>query len=198
MFQRRITIIRSLNIIAVFLELQSIYGMLIKECSVAQIMRHHDWRIQRAEVQSGDWNVVVTFLWLNDSGTFVLLIRTCNISLADCGKYMVRQTNPPFQGRNNVALVIGFPKQLRQHFDGLTPWQEIIEGYTGHTGHLDVIDKTHKFVHQPLGKVSILKKFKSRNQWRIVRYRMRRESEPWDSIQPSVASTQVSHSEARW
>jgi hypothetical protein len=33
---------------------------LLEECGVAQVVRHHDRRIQRRKVQRGNWHVVIT------------------------------------------------------------------------------------------------------------------------------------------
>ena len=70
------TVVGRLDVINVLLEAKSFCGGLIQQCCVAQVVRHHDRWIKRAEVQSCDGNVIVSFLRLDNRSTFVLFVGT--------------------------------------------------------------------------------------------------------------------------
>ena len=58
---------------------------------------------------------------------------------------------------DDVVFFVGFPIQLRQDFDGLTSREKVIERYTRHACHLNVVDEAHEFVHKTLRQIRILK-----------------------------------------
>jgi hypothetical protein len=68
------TVVGRLDVIDVLLEVKSFYSELIQQCCVAQVVRHHDRWIKRAEVQSRDGSVIISFLRLDNRSTFVLFI----------------------------------------------------------------------------------------------------------------------------
>ena len=70
------TVLRRLDVVDIFDEIVSFDVLLGHQRSVAEIMRHHDRWIQRSEIESGNWHVVVPFHWLDDSRTLVLLAVT--------------------------------------------------------------------------------------------------------------------------
>ena len=70
-----LTAIRCLDIIHVSLKTKLVNGDFIQKSSIAKIVGHHDGRIQRAKIECSDWNVVISFLGLNDCGSLILLIR---------------------------------------------------------------------------------------------------------------------------
>ena len=60
------------------------------------------------------------------------------------------------QIRNEIALSVGFSIQLRQHFDGLTSREKVVEWHPRYTCHFCVVDETHEFVHKALRQIRIL------------------------------------------
>lgn len=75
------TIIRCLNVIYVFDEPQSVDSRLVQKCRVAQVMSHHNRGIQRTEVECCNRHIIVTFLWFDNSRTFILFIRACRLAV---------------------------------------------------------------------------------------------------------------------
>lgn len=88
------TVVGRLNIINVLDELQTRDRLLVQQRCIAQIMRHHNRRIQRAEIERGDRDVVVSPLRLNDRSTLVRLVRATFIAL-------IVSADLPFQQRKH-------------------------------------------------------------------------------------------------
>lgn len=70
-----LTPIRCLDIIYLSFKTKMVNGFFVQESSIAKIVCHHDGRIQRAEIERSDWDIVISFLGLNDCGSLILLIR---------------------------------------------------------------------------------------------------------------------------
>lgn len=102
-------------------------------------MSLHDGRIKGGEIESGDGNVIITPLWLDDGRSFVLLVGAFHLESWD-----------------DVACLKSFSIKLRNDFDLLSARKEVVEGNSGYSSHFDVIDETHEFVHDSLRKISIL------------------------------------------
>jgi len=107
-------------------------------------MSHHDRRVQRTEIQGCNGNVVEALLGLdNCSSEPSTRVQRHREVPNGCHTFAV-------EVRDDVILFVGFPVQLRQHFDGLASREEVIERYARHTRHLSAVDETRELVHEAL------------------------------------------------
>jgi hypothetical protein len=53
-------------------------------------------------------------------------------------------------GWNEEILFFGFSQQLRNDLDLLASGLEVGQWYSGHSGHLHVVDDAHQLVEQPV------------------------------------------------
>ncbi len=102
-------------------------------------MSHHDGRIKRSEIKCCNWDLVEALDGINDRSSLVLLVRSFNL-----------------HGGNEQVFRHGLAVQLRNDLDLLATGKEIVEWDTSDTGHFHVINQTHEFVQQTLGKVGVL------------------------------------------
>lgn len=84
-----VTVVGCLYVVYVLDELKPLNRSSVEEGRITEIVSHHNRRIQGTEIQGCNWNIVIAFLWLDDSGTFVLFIGTCG---ADINKLYFRKS----------------------------------------------------------------------------------------------------------
>ena len=58
--------------------------------------------------------------------------------------------------RDEQILLFGFPEQLWDDLDLLSPRLEVRQRDTRHSGHLHVVDHAHQLIEQPDGQVGVL------------------------------------------
>ena len=78
-----LTSIRCLDVVHIFLKTQSVNANFVQESRIAEIVGHHNGRIQRAKIECSDRNVVIAFLGFNDSSSLILLIRSWKMSIGN-------------------------------------------------------------------------------------------------------------------
>ena len=61
-----------------------------------------------------------------------------------------------FHCGNQIPFTICLAEQLRKNLDGLASGKKVIEWYTRHTSHFDVVHEAHELVEQPLREVCVL------------------------------------------
>ena len=71
------TVVGRLDVVDVLLQTQTVNHDFVDEGRVAEVVRHHDRRVQRAEVERRDRHLVERLLRLDNRGAFVLFVRTC-------------------------------------------------------------------------------------------------------------------------
>ena len=115
------------------------------ECAVAQVVRHHDGRVQGGEIERRHGHLVVASLGVEDGGALVRDAAVRLLAAALLGH--VRDQKP---------ALLRLAKNLRQHLDGLASGQEEGEGHAGDPRHLDVVVHVHQLVQESLREVGIL------------------------------------------
>lgn len=110
----------------------------VEKCRVAEVVRLHDGGVQRGEIERRDRDVVVSLLGLDDRRTFVLLVRSFRL-----------------ERRYDVTRLERLAVQLGDDFDLLSARQEVVEGDTRDSRHLDVVDEAHELVHDALREVGV-------------------------------------------
>jgi hypothetical protein len=77
------TAVRSLDIVDIFLQAQALYLIRVQECSIAEVVRHHNGRVKRAKIKCRNRLVIVTLLGLDDGGPFILFVGAYSIGCLD-------------------------------------------------------------------------------------------------------------------
>jgi hypothetical protein len=103
----------------------------VEEGAVAQIVRLHDGRIQRCEIERGDRDSVVGSLGLEHRTTNVFLVGHVE------GAH-----------RDEQIFLACFAVELRHDFDLLSAGEQVGDGDTRHTRHLNGIHYQHEFLDQ--------------------------------------------------
>mmetsp|Transcript_38891 Transcript_38891/g.90034 ORF Transcript_38891/g.90034 Transcript_38891/m.90034 type:complete len:369 (+) Transcript_38891:1261-2367(+) len=111
----------------------------LQQRAVAQVVGHHDGRIQGREVQSRNGLRVESCAGLEDRGSVELLVGAFRL-----------------QSGHHEAALSGLPQQLRLNFDHLSSVQEEVDGRPRHASHLHVVVHAEEFVHQAHGQIGIL------------------------------------------
>ena len=105
----------------------------LDEGRVAQVVRHHDRRVQRREVERRHRLAVEALLGLDDGGAFelVALLRL------------------PRRRRDEEPLLAALAVELRHDLDLLAAREEVRERHAGDARHLGVVDDAHQLREKP-------------------------------------------------
>mmetsp|Transcript_51606 Transcript_51606/g.118536 ORF Transcript_51606/g.118536 Transcript_51606/m.118536 type:complete len:310 (-) Transcript_51606:743-1672(-) len=109
------------------------------ERRVAQVVRHHDGRVERREIERRNRLLVEALDWIDDSRALKLVAF---LRLARS----YREEQPE---RLHLAV------ELRHDLDLLATSEQVREGHAGDASHLDVIDDAHELLQQPLRQVRV-------------------------------------------
>ena len=115
------------------------------ERAVAQVVRHHDGRVQRREVQRRDRHLVVPRLGVQHGRALERDAALRLVALPLLGH--VRYEQAPLRG---------FAQDLRHHLDGLPAREQEGQRHAGDARHLDVVVHVHQLVKQTLRQVRVL------------------------------------------
>ena len=107
---------------------------------VTQVMRHHNWGIQRCEIESCDWMRVVASLRLNNCSSFKLLSVISINSL----------------GWDNEVHSLSLSVDLWSNLDLLSSREQERNRHSSDSRHLCEVEKTHELFQKSEGQIRIL------------------------------------------
>mmetsp|Transcript_7938 Transcript_7938/g.11598 ORF Transcript_7938/g.11598 Transcript_7938/m.11598 type:complete len:271 (-) Transcript_7938:121-933(-) len=122
---------------------------------VAQVVRLHDGGIERSEIQGCNGNLIVVLDRIQHSCTFITVPWPRNTTL--------------FERRNQERFLSALPQNHGENLDLLASCDQVRHGHPSHARHFDVVDEDRKFVHQSLGKESILQTIRSQPMAVLIR-----------------------------